>query len=285
MRHIGRRRGIYLGDIATVSAIYGIFGEGDIEEVRSMGRRLGHRGSAGTEWSVDPMIHFGQRARGHHAAAFVPPAHPIAFAGFLNNQDELASLIERRQADGPGDTEASLVFEIFRKFGPNGFRYINGQFAVAIWDAHRSKLILARDRWDACPLYFTHITGRYLFASEYKALLAVEQVPARPNRNAIQYTQYTKNPLVSACFLADVHPVLEGSWLALGESPPLGRRYWDIKISIDRRRSVEDHATNLRTVLLDAVRRQTVGYDKSRGCIKRRAGCGGHCGWDQACRT
>ena len=76
--------------------------------------------------------------------------------------------------------------------GPDGFHNLSGQFAVAIWDERKDKLILARDAWSIRPFYVTQADGRYIFATEYKALLAVDSVIAKPNRDALQYIHCTK---------------------------------------------------------------------------------------------
>jgi asparagine synthase (glutamine-hydrolysing) len=43
-------------------------------------------------------------------------------------------------------------------------------FAVAIWDAPRRRLVLARDRFGIKPLYYRHADGELAFASELRAL-------------------------------------------------------------------------------------------------------------------
>jgi asparagine synthase (glutamine-hydrolysing) len=53
---------------------------------------------------------------------------------------------------------------------------LNGQWAFAIWDSPRRRLFLSRDRLGVRPLFYTQAGGRFLFASEIKALFACPEV-------------------------------------------------------------------------------------------------------------
>ena len=56
---------------------------------------------------------------------------------------------------------------------------LNGQFAIALWDDRRQRLVLARDRVGIRPLFYTRVDGRLAFASEVKALFALPGCRAR----------------------------------------------------------------------------------------------------------
>src|SRR6266852_131709 len=66
------------------------------------------------------------------------------------------------------DTEVHL--HLYMRHGPDFARRLRGMFAVAIWDARRRRLVLARDRYGIKPLYYRHVAGVLEFASELRAL-------------------------------------------------------------------------------------------------------------------
>ncbi len=66
------------------------------------------------------------------------------------------------------DTEVHL--HLYEEHGPEFARRLRGMFAVALWDARKRRLVLARDRYGIKPLYYRHVGGELAFASEVRSL-------------------------------------------------------------------------------------------------------------------
>src|SRR5581483_10156318 len=103
---------------------------------------------------------------------------------------------QRRELEGRGhrfathcDTE--LVPHFWEERREGMLERLRGQFALALWDQRQQRLVLARDRFGICPLYWTRQStpsGEWLlFASEVKALLASGLVDARPDPRGINH--------------------------------------------------------------------------------------------------
>ncbi len=148
---------------------------------------LAHRGPDGDGFHLD-----GPAALGHRRLSIIDVeggAQPlsneddsvwVSYNGELYNEPEL-----RRQLQKSGhrfrtqcDTEA--LVHLYEEHGPGFVEHLNGMFALAIWDARRNRIVLARDRMGQKPLFYSELPGGSLvFGSEPKALL---QHPALERR-------------------------------------------------------------------------------------------------------
>ena len=133
------------------------------------------------------------------------------------------------------DTE--IVPHLYEDLGEDMLVQLRGQFALALWDQRKQKLILARDRFGICPLYWTRQTTAegdwLLFASEIKALLASGLVPARPDPRGINHAfTFFALPGPVTCF-AGIQTLLPGHFLTIhlgdrSEPRIRNRIYWQI---------------------------------------------------------
>ena len=63
-----------------------------------------------------------------------------------------------------------MLAHLYEEHGPRFVGRLRGMFAVAVWDAPRRRLVLARDPFGIKPLYYAREGGTLAFASELKAL-------------------------------------------------------------------------------------------------------------------
>ena len=157
-----------------------------------------------------------------------------------------------------GDTE--VLVHLYEDEGPGFVKLLRGMFALAIWDASKRTLVLARDRLGQKPLVYRVDGSRIVFASELKALLALpeSEMPRRLNPLALdQYLTYGYVP----------HPItiLEGVY----KLPPAhvavwheGRltldRYWEPDWEAERDGDPAEDVQRLRETLSEAVGEQMV---------------------------
>lgn len=74
---------------------------------------------------------------------------------------------------GPEASDASIVLELWRREGAEGFGQINGPASISLWDARQNRLVLARNRRGVPPLFFAEQADSFVWASAIKPLLGL----------------------------------------------------------------------------------------------------------------
>jgi asparagine synthase (glutamine-hydrolysing) len=97
------------------------------------------------------------------------------FNGELYNFRELRAGLSAHAVRGTGDTP--VIPHLYEEHGLGFVERLSGMFALALWDADRERLVLARDRVGKKPLVYSQLEdGSLAFASEVKALLRLPGV-------------------------------------------------------------------------------------------------------------
>src|SRR5262245_15668904 len=111
-------------------------------------------------------------AGGHQPIGIDGGAITVVQNGEIYNYVELRDELARRGRHLATACDTEVIAHLYALEGTAAFRRMRGMFAIALWDAARERLVLARDRVGKKPLYVYRRGDEVLFASETKALLA-----------------------------------------------------------------------------------------------------------------
>ncbi len=180
----------------------------------------------------------------------------ISFNGEIYNYRELRAELRDHghRFHSEGDTE--VILAAWRQWGPACLERLHGMFAFAIHDHMAGQLFLARDRLGVKPLYYALLSdGSVAFASELKGLLANPMLRAEPDIRAVDdYFAFGYVP-DDACFVAGVHKLPAGHFLALKRGQPLSApvQWWDIDFSRRVKASAAECEEHLVALMRQAV--------------------------------
>ena len=179
----------------------------------------------------------------------------IVYNGEAFNYIELKAGLAKKGHRFATGTDTEVLLHLYEEYGAGCLALINGQFALAIWDSEKRELFLARDRVGIRPLYYALSAGRLVFASEIKAILAVDGARDLDLEALSQvFTFWTTLP--GRTVFRGVRELPPGHFMLVRDSRTDPEPYWRIPFypPEERERSLEDAAEELRELLDDAVR-------------------------------
>lgn len=232
----------------------------------AMGNAIVHRGpDAGGTW-LDEGVALSHRRlsildlseAGNQPMVSGSGRYVIAFNGEIYNFQALKADLEKQGVSFRTRTDTEVLLGLYEKHGPDCLEFLNGMFAIAIWDRQAQKLFLARDRLGKKPLYYYECDGQVAFASEIKALRSAPFVRTALRHDAIRdffAYQYVPDPKT---IYQHVHKLPAGFWMITDGVTTNLSQYWDVSFSEPRSASEDELANGLHELIDDAVRLRMV---------------------------
>jgi len=123
--------------------------------------------------------------------------------------------------------DVEVFLHAYEEWGEDAFGRLDAQFAIALWDARRQLLVLARDRFGILPLHYAVTADAVVFASEQKALFAGGRLAPAIDPDVVrQVFTYWSTPGPRAVF-AGIRIVPPGSCVAFArDAAPVVRSWW-----------------------------------------------------------
>jgi len=182
----------------------------------------------------------------------------LVFNGEIYNHAKLRAGLQQRGHQYLSQTDSETILHLYEERGLDFVDDIEGDFAIAIWDADRERLVLARDRAGVKPLYFHQQNGRFIFASEIKAILKHPSVTTGVNEEALyHYLTFLTTPAPQTLF-AGIQKLPAGHMLVVernGEARTT--QYWDAlppAESIDRTET--EHEQEILKLLRESIEKR-----------------------------
>jgi len=235
----------------------------DVNELKNMARTTAHRGSDATGFFSDEFV-----GLAHNRLSIIDLSETanqpmvsndsqfvMIYNGEIYNYDEL-----RREFQIPCKTtsDTEVVLELLSKQDTKAIENFNGMFAIALYDKKDNSLLLIRDRMGIKPLFYYWDGKHFAFASEIKALLALDFI-----RNSKSIRNESINEFLHLGYVPEPNTIWKnifkfpaGSFGKLKDGKLTIERYWNIedKISKETITNEVEARENLRDLLVNSVR-------------------------------
>jgi asparagine synthase (glutamine-hydrolysing) len=218
---------------------HGATGPADPERLlASMQRALAHRGPDGQGTWLDP-----RRAAGlahvrlailDTSTAGAQPMHSedgrfvISFNGEIFNFRALRESLRGQGCAFRSGSDTEVLLALLAREGPAGLARLRGMFALAWWDVHAGRGLLARDGFGIKPLYYAQTPGGLVFASELRALIAGKAVPMTLDAGAVAGYFASGSVPEPATLLQGIRMLPPGHYLAWSGSGAEVKPFWEI---------------------------------------------------------
>jgi asparagine synthase (glutamine-hydrolysing) len=169
----------------------------DQRVLSAMTASLAHRGPDDSGYLIDGPLGLGFRRLsiidvdgGHQPMSDSQGSVWVAFNGEIYNFRELRDALVKKGHVFRTRSDTEVIVHGYKEWGNAVLTRLNGMFGVAIWDAARRKLLIARDAAGIKLVYYTVDRGTVTFGSEIRAVL--EALPVKPSMNLMALNHFLR---------------------------------------------------------------------------------------------
>lgn len=251
----------------------------DKKVVKMMSDEIAHRGPNGDGFYIDENVSLGHRRLsiidlkgGKNPIYNEDKTICVMFNGEIYNFQELRLQLEKKGHIFSTNADTDTIVHSYEEYGYDCLKYFNGMFAFSLYDKKRKILFLARDRFGVKPLYYYHKDGKFIFASEIKAILKNPNVKTKPNDKII--LNYLKNneipEHIPETFFENIYKLLPSHYAIVQGGKLKIKQYYQVKTINNSISSFEDQSAQIKKykeLFTDSVRLRLISDVPVGSCL------------------
>jgi len=179
--------------------------------------------------------------------------------GEIYNYKELRQELQQQGHQFKTHCDVEVIVHGYVAHGADFIKRLNGQFAFAIYDADEERLLMARDHFGVCPLFYTRTPQNQLvFGSEIKAILEHPDVEKAADMTGLDQILSFPGPVSPQTLFKNIFSLKPGWFLMAQHGDVTLKEYWDLDYPQEdqapKRLSEDEYAERLEELLLQSIR-------------------------------
>lgn len=179
----------------------------------------------------------------------------------LDDRTGLAAALGLGDGDSRRMADSALVMAAIERWEDDSIGRLAGDFAIALWDRKRERLLLARDILGQRPLHYHRSGGFFAFASMPSGLQALAEMPSGPDETALASFLALMPPPGNRSFFRGIGRVEPGELRIVSAAGESSRRHWSFSGRRLQLKRPEDYVEAVREALDRAVESRLRGAD------------------------
>lgn len=229
------------------------------EIIKKMSERIKHRGPDGEGYYIDEEIALAHRRlsiidleTGNQPMYNENQNLVIVYNGEIYNFIELRDILEEKGHIFKTQSDTEVLVHGFEEWKYELPKHLRGMFAFAIYNKNTKELFLARDNFGIKPLYYYKTNETFMFASEIKAFLDVEDFKKELNENILKaYLEFSFVP-TNETFFKGVYRLDAGSYLIYKDNDITINKYFKLDFK-ENHKTFEEAVESIKTVMQESV--------------------------------
>lgn len=174
----------------------------------------------------------------------------------IDGREKLISQLRDRGEEVKADEpDVNLILHAYRVWEEDCLQHLLGDFAFALWDSRKQRLLCARDPCGIKLFYYARVGHCFIFSNTLNCLRLHPQVSSQLNEQAIgDFLLFSLNCESDTTIFADIHCLPGACQLTIADGNVRRQTYWTLPMPQQiRYRRAEDYIAHFREFMEIAV--------------------------------
>lgn len=177
----------------------------------------------------------------------------LVFNGEIYNYQSLREELIKAGHCFSTSTDSEVLIHGYEQWGKDMLGKLRGMFAFIIWDKNKDEIFGARDFFGIKPMYYTQMSGVFMFGSEIKSFLHHPAFNKVLNEEALEnYLTFQYSPCPET-FFKGVYRLLPAHYFIYKNGVLKTERYWDINFNADNEPVLDDWVERITDTFKNSV--------------------------------